>query len=136
MMKFRLLWIWIAAAAAALAAGFPVRASDPGDTPSDTSPSPPAQRIAIDPRTGMIAASPPAASASAAPRTATRSAPLAGVRLESGATRVDLKGRYQMAVVAHRDAGGAITTTCEPASALSGKQDPAPAGQGEAPRER
>src|SRR5664280_133910 len=87
-------------------------------------PPPAAQRIAIDPRTGMIAAAPPA---SAAPHPAVSSAPLAGMRLASGAVRVDLKGRYQMAVVAHRDAAGAITTTCEPASALPGKQDPAAA---------
>ena len=91
-------------------------------------PPPAAQRIAIDPRTGMIAAVPPAASA--APRTAVRSAPLAGVRLESGATRVDLKGRYQMAVVAHRDASGKVTTSCAPVETLP------PTSGGEASREK
>jgi hypothetical protein len=40
-----------------------------------------------------------------------------------------------MAVVAHRDAAGAITTTCEPANGLSAKQDSAAAGSGEAPHE-
>lgn len=127
-------FFWTLAGAVTLAAALPARASDPTDCLPDASPSASAQRIAIDPRTGMIAAAPP--SASAAPRTAVRRAPLTGVRLESGATRVDLKGRGQMAVVAHRDAGGAITTTCEPASALPGKQDPAPVEQGEAPREK
>jgi len=129
-------FLLIATSVVALAAGLPVRASDPGDCPPDASPSVPAQRIAIDPRTGMIATSPPAAPASAAPRTAVRSAPLAGVRLESGATRVDLKGRYQMAVIAHRDPAGAITTTCEPANARPGRQDSAAAGPGEVPREK
>jgi hypothetical protein len=127
-------FLWIAAGAAVLATVPPVHAADPGDCSPDAVPSAPAQRIAIDPRTGMIAAVPP--SASAAPRTAVRSVPLAGVRLESGATRVDLKGRGQMAVVAHRDASGAITTTCSPASARTGKQDPAAAVQGEVPREK
>lgn len=126
----RFLWI---AAGVVLAAGLPVHASDPDDVAPGVPPPPPAQRIAIDPRTGMIAAAP---QASAAPHTAVRSASLAGTHLASGATRVDLKGRYQMALVAHRDAGGAITTTCEPASALPGKQDPAAAGQGEAAREK
>ena len=116
-----------------IAAGLPIHASDPDDVSSGTSRTPPAQRIAIDPRTGMIAAAPPA---SAAPHPAVSSAPLAGMRLASGAVRVDLKGRYQMAVVAHRVAAGAITTTCEPASALPGKQDPAAAGPGEVPREK
>jgi hypothetical protein len=116
-----------------IAAGLPIHASDPDDVSSGTSRTPPAQRIAIDPRTGMIAAAPPA---SAAPRPAVSSAPLASVRLQSGATRVDLKGRYQMAVVAHRDAAGAITTTCKSASALPARQDPAAAGQGEVPREK
>ena len=90
-----------------IATGLPIHASDPDDVSSGTSRTPPAQRIAIDPRTGMIAAAPPA---SAAPHPAVSSAPLAGMRLASGAVRVDLKGRYQMAVVAHRDAAGAITT--------------------------
>ena len=116
-----------------IAAGLPIHASDPDDVSSGTSRTPPAQRIAIDPRTGMIAAAPPA---SAAPHPAVSSAPLAGMRLASGAVRVDLKGRYQMAVVAHRDAAGAITTTCEPASALPGKQNLAAVGQGEVPREK
>jgi hypothetical protein len=125
----------IAAGAAALAVGLPVRASDPGDNPSGTSSAAPAQKIAIDPRTGMLAAAPPATS-TATPGPAVRSAPLAGVRLPGGATRVDLEGRYQMAVVAHRDAAGAITTTCEPASALSAKRDSAAAPSSEAPREK
>lgn len=116
-----------------ISTGLPVHAADPDDVAPGASWTPPAQRIAIDPRTGMIAAAPPA---SAAPRPAVSSVPLAGVRLQSGATRVDLKGRYQMAVVAHRDAEGVITTTCEPASALPGKQNLAAAGQGEVPREK
>lgn len=132
-MTFPFRYSWIAAGAVALAVGLPVHAADPDDAAPGASRTPPAQRIAIDPRTGMIAAAPPA---SAAPRLAVSSAPLAGVRLQSGATRVDLKGRYQMAVVVHRDAKGAITTTCEPASALPGKQNPAAAGQGEVPREK
>jgi hypothetical protein len=49
---------------------------------------------------------------------------------------VDLKGRYQMAVVAHRDAAGAISMTCEPASGLPAKQDSAAAGSGEAVHEK
>lgn len=119
MMKLRLLWI--AAGAAALAAGAPAQGADPGDgTPAGQTP--PAQRIAIDPRTGMLTAAPPAASA-AAPSPAVRSTPLVGVRLQSGATRVDLKGRYRMAVVAHVDAAGSITTSCEPAGEPSAKQD-------------
>ena len=137
-MRFRLLWI--AAEAAALAAGAPVHAADPADgapaapqtTPAQT---PPAQRIAIDPRTGMLAAAPPATSTTA-PSPAVRSAPLAGVRLQSGATRVDLKGRYRMAVVAHLDAAGAITTTCEPASGPSAKQDSTGGHTVEAQREK
>jgi hypothetical protein len=133
MMRFRSLWI--AAGVAALAVGIPVHAADSGDNPSGTSESAPAQKIAIDPRTGMLAAAPPATS-TATPGPAVRSAPLAGVRLQSGATRVDLKGRYQMAVVAHRDAAGAITTTCKSASALPARQDPAAAGQGEVPSEK
>jgi hypothetical protein len=132
-MKFRPRFSWIAAGAVALTAGLPVHASDPNDCPSDASPTAAAQRIAIDPRTGMIAAA-PAVPATRGP--AVRSVPLAGVRLQSGATRVDLKGRYQMAVVAHRDAAGAITTTCEPASVLSAKQDPAAAPSSEAPHEK
>jgi hypothetical protein len=131
-MKFRSRFSWMAAGAVALAAGLPVHASDPSDCPSDAPPTVAAQRIAIDPRTGMIAAT-PAAPVTRGP--AVRSVPLAGVRLQSGATRVDLKGRYQMAVVAHRDAAGAITTTCEPATAVPGRKDPA-AGQSEVPREK
>jgi len=116
-----------------ISTGLPVHAADPDDVAPGASRTPPAQRIAIDPRTGMIAAAPPA---SAAPHPAVSSAPLAGMRLASGAVRVDLKGRYQMAVVAHRDAAGAITTTCKPASALPARQDPAAAGQGEVPSEK
>ncbi|HEX7528345.1 MAG TPA: hypothetical protein VF425_04495 [Thermoanaerobaculia bacterium] len=116
-----------------ISTGLPVHAADPDDVAPGASRTPPALRIAIDPRTGLITAAPPA---SAAPRPAVSSVPLAGVRLQSGATRVDLKGRYQMAVVAHRDAEGVITTTCEPASALPGKQNRAAAGQGEVPREK
>ena len=125
--------LWISAAAVALAAGRPVCASDPAGAVPGAPQAPPAQRIAIDPRTGMIAASPPA---SAAPRPAVRSAPLAGVRLPSGAVRVDLKGRYRLSVAAHRDAAGAITTTCETASARPEAQAPAAVGQGEVPREK
>lgn len=132
MLTLRLLWI--AAGAAALAAGAPVRAADPADVPP-AGQTPPAQRIAIDPRTGMLASSPPATS-TAAPAPAVRLAPLAGVRLLSGATRVDLKGRYRMAVVAHVDAAGAITTTCEPASGPSAKQDSAGGRTGEAQHEK
>jgi hypothetical protein len=121
-------FLLLGAGVMALASGLPVRAADPNDCPPDDAPSAPAQRIAIDPRTGMIAGVPP--SASTTPRTAVRSAPLAGVRLESGATRVDLKGRYQMAVVARRDASGAITTSCAPAETLP------PAGGGEVAREK
>jgi hypothetical protein len=133
MMRLRLLWI--AAGAAALAAGVPVHAADSADGAPGGQQAAPAQRIAIDPRTGMLAAAPPE-TPTAAPSPAVRSAPLAGVRLQSGATRVDLKGRYQMAVVAHRDATGAITTTCGPASAPSANPDSAAAGTGEAPREK
>jgi FtsP/CotA-like multicopper oxidase with cupredoxin domain len=132
MMTFRLLWI--AAGAAALAAGAPVHAADPADA-APAGQTAPAQRIAIDPRTGMFAAAPPATS-TAAPAPAVRSAPLAGVRLQSGATRVDLKGRYRMAVVAHVDAAGGITTTCEPASGSSANQDSTPGHTGEAPNEK
>jgi len=121
-------FLLIAAGVMALASGLPVRAAYPNDCPPGDAPSAPAQRIAIDPRTGMIAGVPP--QASAAPRTAVRSVPLAGVRLESGATRVDLKGRYQMAVVAHRDASGKVTTSCAPVETL-----PA-AGGGEVAREK
>jgi hypothetical protein len=132
-MTFRSRFSWIAAGAVALAAGLPIHASDPDDVSSGALRTPPAQRVAIDPRTGMIAAAPPA---SAATRPAVRSAPLAGMRLASGAVRVDLKGRYQMAVVARRDAAGAITTTCEPAGTPSGRQGPAAAGQGGVSREK
>src|SRR5665811_1888662 len=62
------------------------------------------------------------------PLRSTLTAPLARRMPASGAVRVDLKGRYQMAVVAHRDAAGAITTTCKSASALPARQDPAAAG--------
>ena len=110
-MTSRFRFSFVAVGAVMLAANFPVRATDPKDCPSDAPPAAPAQRIAIDPRTGMIAPATAVPSASAAP--AVRSVPLAGVRLPSGAVRVDLKGRYQMAVVAHRDAAGKITTTCE-----------------------
>jgi hypothetical protein len=132
-MTFHFRFSWIAAGAVALSACLPVHASDPSDCASNAPPTAAAQRIAIDPRTGMIAAAPPA---SAAPHPAVSSAPLAGMRLASGAVRVDLKGRYQMAVVAHRDAAGAITTTCKSASALPARQDPAAAGQGEVPSEK
>jgi hypothetical protein len=77
----------------------------------------------------MIAAAPPGTSM-AAPSPAVRRAPLAGVRLQSGATRVDLKGRYQMAVVAHGDAEGRVTTSCAPMETLP------PAGGGEVAREK
>ena len=129
MTKFR--FLGIVAGAVALAAGFSAHAADPSDCPSDA-PTAAAQRIAIDPRTGMIMPAPPA---SAASHPAVRSVPLAGVRLQSGATRVDLKGRYQMAVVAHRNAAGAVTTTCEPAGALPGKQEHAAAPSSEVPHE-
>ena len=124
-MPSRYRFSWMVAGAAVLAAGLPVRAADPDDVVPGAPQTPPAQRVAIDPRTGMIAAAP---AAPAAPRPAARRAPLAGMRLASGGVRVDLKGRYQLAVVAHRDAAGAITTTCEPVSAA--------AGQGEVPREK
>lgn len=133
MTKDRFLWI---AAAAALAAGLPAHAADPSEAVPGAPQAPPAQRVAIDPRTGMLADAPPAAAVSAAPSPAIRSAPLAGVRLQSGAVRVDLKGRYQMAVVARRDASGAITTTCVPASTLPAGQNVAAAGPGEVPREK
>jgi hypothetical protein len=128
-------FLWIAAAAAVLAAGLPARAADPSGAAVPGAPqAPPAQKVAIDPRTGMLADAPP--SAAAAPSPAVRSAPLAGVRLQSGAVRVDLKGRYQMAVVARRDASGAITTACVPASTLPAGQNAAAAGQGKVPREK
>ncbi len=105
----RVLWI----AAVAFAASLPIRASDAGDCPAvDTASTPPAQRVAIDPRTGAITAAPalPEAPVAIAPVTAE---PLAGVRLSSGAVRVDLKGRYRIAVVARRDASGTLKTSCE-----------------------
>ena len=126
---------WVAVSAATFAAALPVHAADPNEALPAAPQGAPAQKIAIDPRTGMLAAAPPAAS-TAMPGPAVRSTPLAGVRLQSGATRVDLQGRYQMAVVAHRGAAGTITTTCEPASGLSEKRDSAAAPPSEAPREK
>lgn len=133
MMSFR--FLWIAAGVAALVAATPVHAADPADGVSGAQQTAPAQKIAIDPRTGMLTAAPPATS-TASPSPAVRSAPLAGVRLQSGATRVDLKGRYRMAMVAHVDAAGEVTTTCEPATGLSARQDSVAARSGEAPHER
>ena len=97
----------------ALTGGLCVHASDEEKCSSDP-PRAPALRIAIDPRTGALAA---ATAVPAAPSTAVQRLPLAGVRLPSGAVRVDLKGRCRMAVVAHKEAAGAITTACVPADA-------------------
>jgi hypothetical protein len=126
---------WIAALVVAIAAGLPAAAADPDAASQDAQKAPPAQRIAIDPRTGLLAAVPEPPTA-AAPSPAVRSAPLAGVRLVSGATRVDLQGRYQMAVVARVDASGAVTTACVPASAPPAKPDSAAAASSEVPREK
>ena len=101
------------AGALLFAGGLCLRASDEGACPPvDPQPSSAALRIAIDPHTGALAA---AAGVPAAPSPAVQHPPLAGVRLPSGAVRVDLKGRYRMAVTAHRDAAGAMTTACVPA---------------------
>lgn len=106
------------AAAVAVATSVPVHASDPRDCPADDNTRrAPAQRVVVDPRTGAITAVPAAPAALAAPAAPVTSEPLVGARLASGAVRVDLKGRYQMAVVAHRDATGAIKMSCERAGA-------------------
>ena len=81
-----------------------------------TVPASPAQRAVVDPRTGQLVKHPPASGVVLSPEMqealSDSAEGLVEIPWRRGGVKVDLKGRFQSAVVATVDENGAVKTEC------------------------